>query len=378
MSGGVATLSIDLGAIVANWRLLSERAAPAECAAVVKADAYGLGLAEVARALAAAGCRTFFVATVDEAVALRGLLGVAPEARSPHDEPSIVVLHGVSTRAEAAAVSRLDLLPVLNSLAQVALWNEFAKAGGAPLPCVLHIDTGMNRLGLSAVEVQKAGLDRRLVEGCDVRLVMSHLACAEQSANKMNRRQLVTFLQRCAALPSAPQSLANSAGIFLGDGYRFELVRPGIALYGANPMPVSGTSGGANPMAEVVHLQGRILQVRRVDANETVGYGAAFSVTVPTRIATVAAGYADGYLRSLSGRGVAMVGATRVPVVGRVSMDLITLDVSAVPETHAQAGAPVSLIGGGVSLDEVAALAGTIPYEILTSLGARYRREYRG
>lgn len=357
-------MSIDLGAIVANWRLLCERAAPAECAAVVKADAYGLGVAEVARALAAAGCGTFFVATVDEAVALRALLGA---------EPSIVVLHGVSTRAEADELRRLDVLPVLNSLAQVALWNELAKTGGAPLPCVLHIDTGMNRLGLSSVEVQKVSLDRRLVAGCDVRLVMSHLACAEDSANKMNRRQLVTFLQRCAALPSAPQSLANSAGIFLGDGYRFELVRPGIALYGPNPVP-----SGVNPMGEVVHLQGRILQVRRVDANETVGYGAAFSVTVPTRIATVAAGYADGYLRSASGRGMAMVGGVRVPIVGRVSMDLITLDVGAVPEADAQAGAPVSLIGGGVSLHEVATHAGTIPYEILTSLGARYRREYRG
>ncbi len=369
-------MSIDLGAIVANWRLLSERAAPAECAAVVKADAYGLGVAEVARALAAAGCGTFFVATVDEAIALRGILG-APEARSPHEEPSIVVLHGVSARTEAEEVRRLDLLPVLNSLPQVALWNELAKTGGTPLPCVLHIDTGMNRLGLSAVEVQKIGLDRSKVAGCDVRLVMSHLACAEESANKMNRRQLVTFLQRCAALPSAPQSLANSAGIFLGDGYRFELVRPGIALYGANPTPLAVPSG-VNPMAEVVHLQGRILQSRRVDANETVGYGAAFSVTVPTRIATVAAGYADGYLRSASGRGVAMVGAVRVPVVGRVSMDLITLDVSAVPEADAQPGAPVSLIGGGISLDEVATHAGTIPYEILTSLGARYHREYRG
>jgi alanine racemase len=360
-------LSIDLGAVVANWRLLAERAAPAECAAVVKADAYGLGVAEVARALAAAGCGTFFVATVDEAVALRGLLG---------DDPSIVVLHGTTDVGEARELQRLNLLPVLNSLGQVAVWNGLSKIGGTPLPCVVHIDTGMNRLGLSAEEVQSIARDRSLVSGCDVRLVMSHLACAEESDNKMNRRQLVTFLQRCAALPTAPQSLANSAGIFLGDGYRFEMVRPGIALYGANPTPLAVPSG-VNPMAEVVHLQGRILQSRRVDVNETVGYGAAFSVTAPTRIATVAAGYADGYLRSLSGRGAAIVAGKRVPLVGRVSMDLITLDVSAVPEADAQPGAPVSLIGGGVSLDEVATHAGTIPYEILTSLGSRYRREYR-
>ena len=360
----VGTLTIDLSAIVANWRLLAERAAGSECAAVVKADAYGLGVAAVAPALMAAGCGTFFVATVAEGVQLRDLLGT---------DPSIVVLNGPGTeRDESETLQAQGLLPVLNSLEQVGTWSAFARRADAPLPCVLHLDTGMNRLGLAATDVQALGLDASRLAGVDVRLIMSHLACAEDAANKMNRRQLVSFLQRCAPLPPAPQSLANSAGIFLGPAYTFDIVRPGIALYGANPVP-----SGANPMAEVFHLQGRIIQVRRVDSPETVGYGAAFSVTVPTRIATVAAGYADGYLRSASGRGAAMIGGVRAPIIGRVSMDLITLDVTAVPESVAIPGAGVSLIGGGISVDDVASAAGTIPYEILTSLGPRYGRVYR-
>ena len=355
-------LSIDLGAIVANWRLLAEKAAPAECAAVVKADAYGLGVGAVAPALAAAGCGTFFVATVEEAVSLRQMLG---------GEPSIVALHGPATPEEADALRGGNAIPVLNSLPQVATWTRAAKLAETPLACALHVDTGMNRLGLTGGEVATLGTDRSLLAGADVRLLMSHLACAEDAANKMNRRQLVAFLQRIAPLPPAPQSLANSAGIFLGTGYHFELVRPGIALYGANPV-----LSGPNPMAEVVHLQGKIVQVRRVDSGDSVGYGAAFSVPSPARIATVAAGYADGYLRSLGGGAAAMVEGVRAPVVGRVSMDLITLDVTAVPEELAQPGARVSLIGGGIGLDEVAAAAGTISYEILTSLGSRYRRQY--
>ena len=357
------TLTIDLGAIVRNWRFLAEKAAPAECAAVVKANAYGLGVEEVAVSLLGAGCGTFFVATVHEGVGLRRILG---------SEPSIVVFHGVADREEAAALAAADAIPVLNTLEQIGAWTSFAREAGSPLPCVLHLDTGMNRLGLSATDVQTLGLEQARLRGADVCLLMSHLAVGEEAANKMNRRQLVSFLQRCAPLPPAPQSLANSAGIFLGAAYTFDIVRPGIALYGANPVP-----SGPNPMAEVVHLQGKILQVRRVDANETVGYGAAFSVTSPSRIATVAAGYADGYLRSGTGRASALVGGVRVPVVSRISMDLITLDVSAVPETIAVPGASVDLIGNGISVDEVATAAGTIPYEVLTSLGSRYQRVYR-
>ena len=312
-----ATLTIDLGALVANWRLLAEKCPSAECAAVVKADAYGLGVAAVAPALLAAGCTTFFVATVDEAIALRALLG---------PDPSIVHLHGPG-RGEAAALHQADIIPVLNSLEQIYEWTDFSRGFGAALPCALHLDTGMNRLGLCAADVGTLAREPERLTYADVRLVMSHLSTAEKAANKVNRRQLVTFLQRTAAVPQAARSLANSSGIFLGDAYHFDIARPGIALYGGNPVP-----GQVNPMTEVVHLQGKILQVRRVDAGDSVGYGGTFSVEKPTRIATVAAGYADGYLRSLSGNGQAVVGGVRVPVVGRVSMDLITLDVGAVPE----------------------------------------------
>lgn len=358
-----ASLTIDLGALVANWRTLAGKCPTAECAAVVKADAYGLGVVAVAPALLAAGCGTFFIATVDEGVALRALLG---------PEPSIVQLHGPG-RGEAEALHRANVLPVLNSLEQVAEWTALARSVGMALPGALHLDTGMNRLGLGAGDVAVLTREPERLAGADLRLVMSHLTTAEEAANKVNRRQLITFLQRTAAVPQSARSLANSAGIFLGDAYHFDMVRPGIALYGANPVP-----GQVNPMAEVVHLQGKILQTRRVDAGESVGYGGTHSVTKPTRIATVAAGYADGYLRSLSGCGTAMVGGVPVPVVGRVSMDLITLDVGAVAEHHTQAGAPVSLVGGGIALDDVATAAKTIPYEILTSLGARYRRTYVG
>lgn len=358
-----ATLTIDLGALAANWRLLAGKCPAAECAAVVKADAYGLGVAAVAPALLAAGCGTFFIATVDEGVALRALLG---------PEPSIVQLHGPG-RGEAETLHRANLLPVLNSLEQVSEWTALAHKVGTTLPAALHLDTGMNRLGLGAADVAVLTREPDRLAGADLRLVMSHLIAAEDAASTGNRRQLVTFLQRTAALPQAARSLANSSGVFLGDAYHFDMVRPGIALYGGNPVP-----GQVNPMAEVVHLQGKILQTRRVDAGESVGYGGTHSVAKPTRIATVAAGYADGYLRSLSGCGTAVVAGVTVPVVGRVSMDLITLDVGAVAEPLTPPGAPVSLIGGGVALDEVAAAAKTIPYEILTSLGGRYRRTYVG
>jgi alanine racemase len=331
---------------------------------VVKADAYGLGVRAVAPALRAAGCGTFFVATLDEGLSLRSLLG---------NEPSIVVLHGVADLGEAGEARARNLLPVLNSLPQIETWAARARSVGAPLPCALHLDTGMNRLGLSAGEVQALGLDHHLLDGCDVRLTMSHLACAEDAANQMNRSQLVTFLKRCAALSSAPQSLANSAGIFLGEAFTLDMVRPGIALYGGNPVPGASPS----PVAQVVRLEAPILQVRRVDRGDTVGYGATFSVPGPTRIATVAAGYADGYLRSASGRGRAVVSGHFAPIVGRVSMDLITVDVSAVPEHAAQPGATARLLGLDITVDEVAGAAGTIPYEILTSLGRRYRREYQ-
>lgn len=350
-----AVLEIDLGAIVANWRLLGQIAAPAECAAVVKANAYGLGVAPVATALAAAGCRLFFVATLDEGIALRRALGAAAE---------IAVFNGPlpGTAAEFAAHA---LVPVLNDPGQIAEWAEAA----GPHPAMLHVDTGMARLGLSAREFAA------LVEApprIRWRLVMSHLACADQPAAVLNAAQRARFAAAAARLPEIAASLAASSGIFLGPSYHLNLVRPGAALYGVNPQP-----GCPNPMRQVVRLSARILQVRQIDRGETVGYGAAHVMAAPGRVATAAVGYADGWLRSLSRRGGGTIAGTRVPLIGRVSMDLVTFDVSAIPEELARPGVMIELLGTGYGVDDAAADAGTIGYEILTALGARYHRVYR-
>ncbi len=351
----VAILEVDLAALVANYEILKQRAAPAECAAVVKADAYGLGADRVAPVLAAAGCETFFVAHLMEGIALRRVLG---------GEASIYVLNGILPGTEGDFAAH-DLRPVLNTLAQLDI---------CPGAAALHLDTGMNRLGLSPDDAAALAAAPGRFENIDLRLIVSHLACADEAGHEMNEQQRQLFDRLRVKLPAKPASLANSSGIFLGPGYHHDLVRPGIALYGGNPTP-----GTANPMAQVVRLTGRIIQVREIDTPQSVGYGATHRATGPRRIATVPVGYADGYLRSLSGQGMGRLAGISVPIVGRVSMDLITLDVTEVPEEAAQAGALVDLIGGGGdTIDEVAARAGTIGYEILTSLGRRYHRRYVG
>jgi alanine racemase len=354
-----AVLTVDVGAVVRNWRALGSRLAPgASCAAVVKADAYGLGAAAVAPALAAAGCRLFFVAHLDEGIALRSAL---PQAE-------IAVLAGLLP-GTVAEFLRHGLMPVLNDLGQLEAW----RVGGGGRPAILHVDTGMARLGLSPKETTTLAEEARRLAGVRLAAIMSHLACADEE-NALNRRQLDAFRGALAALPGAPASFANSAGIFLGPDYHFDIVRPGVALYGGNPQP-----GRPNPMAQAVRLQGRILQVREIDRGETVGYGATHTARGPARIATVGVGYADGWLRSLSNRGGAVIAGQKVPLVGRVSMDLITLDITGVDPALARPGAFVDLLGGGPAgggrtVDEVAAEAGTIAYEILTSLGRRYHR----
>ncbi len=359
-----AILEIDLGALGANYENLRQRSAPAECAAVVKADAYGLGAARVGPKLAAMGCRTFFVAHLAEGIALRRALGPGP---------SVYVLNGPLPETDSDFLAH-DLTPVLNSPQQLEQWRR--AAGDKSLAAALHIDTGMARLGLTANEAgELAAGPRRGTErlaGLDLQFIISHLACADQPGHALNRAQRQSFESHLAALPPARGSLANSSGIFLGPAYHFDLVRPGIALYGGNPTP-----DRANPMAEVVRLRGRIIQVREIDTPESVGYGATYRAAGPRRIATVPVGYADGYLRALSGQGVANIAGISVPIVGRVSMDLITLDVTAAPREAIHPGALVDLIGGaGPSLDDVAANAGTIGYEILTALGGRYHRRY--
>lgn len=358
---GPAELRIDLDAIAANWRLLQARAGKARCAAVVKADAYGLSAARVAPALWAAGCRSFFVAHGAEGLSLRQCL--------PNAE--IFVLHGLSD--QLAAFAAAGLVPVLNSLDEIAAWSARAGAAGRPLPAALHIDTGMTRLGLSEASVARLAAEPERLANLSLRLVMSHLACADDPAHPMNREQLDAFARLKRALPPLPASLSSSGGIFQGAPFHFEMVRPGIALYGGRPL-----ASAPNPMAEAVRLAAKVLQVHDVDTPRTVGYGATRQVSGGTRIATIGVGYADGYFRSLGNRGFACIDGIPVPVVGRVSMDLITLDVTALPATRVGAGTRVDLIGGGVDVDALADAAGTLAYEILTRLGPRYRRVYVG
>jgi alanine racemase len=371
-----AELSIDLDAIAANWCALDARlAGGARAGAVVKADAYGLGMAEVAPALLGAGCGDFFTATLDEGIALRALLAArtAGAARAAGEACRIYVFFG-PRRGEAAEYSRHRLIPILNDLGQIETWRAEPGGGGA-VAVALHIDTGMSRLGLPADEVARLAGEPERLAGLDIALAMSHLACAEEPEQAMNGAQLGEFEVALGtlgpAMAAAKSSLANSSGIFLGPQFHFDLARPGVALYGVNPTP-----GKANPMSEVVRLQGKILQLRNIESGRSIGYGATHKVTRPSRIATVPVGYADGYLRSASSRANVYINGVQAPVVGRVSMDMITLDVTDIPAQHAQPGASVDLIGGPHPVDALAAEAGTIGYEILTSLGQRYRRRY--
>ncbi len=353
-----ATLTINLAAILANYRLLQARLGNTECAAVVKADAYGLGVQYVAPLLAAAGCQTFCVATLEEAIELRALL----------PQGAIYLFHGVMPGEEALCAEH-SITPVLNTLEQVRLWNAYARRQGKRLPAMLHVDTGMCRLGLSAGERMQLAHNPVWCEGVELRYVASHLACADDPAHPLNRQQWECFHQLPAFLHSIPRSLSNSSGIFLGKNYHYELARPGIALYGGNPTPAL-----PNPMQQVVTVSARILQLRDIDSACTVGYGATAEVLPGARIAVVPVGYADGYFRSLGNKAYAMIAGVKVPVIGRVSMDMITVDVSNVPQVYP--GAEVELLGADVTADTVAAQAGTISYELLTRLGKRYERRY--
>lgn len=355
-----AWLEINLGAIQANYRSLKARLGSAVCGAVVKADAYGLGASKVAPALAAAGAQQFFVAHLDEAIALRWALPMA----------EIFVLNGLAAGEEAEFVAH-RVRPVLNSLGQVDAWASMARRGGRALPAAVQIDSGMSRLGMPETEVAVLADDPARLDGVSLRLVMSHLACAEQQDHAMNREQLARFIAGRRRLPAAPASLANSSGIFLGPDFHFDLARPGAALYGLAPV-----AGAENPMQPVIRLMGRIVQVREIPAGARVGYGAAWTAPRTSRIATVAVGYADGYLRSLSRNATARFGNKDVPLVGIVSMDTATFDVTDVPE--AVEGGMLDLIGSHHTVDRLAGEAGTIGYEMLTSLGNRYARTFVG
>jgi len=357
-----AHLLIDLDAIAANYRSLMERTGPAEVAAVVKADAYGLGMAEIAPVLAGAGCSTFFVATPDEGLALRAVLSNA----------EIHVFNG-PLPGVLEDMTHQRITPVLNSLYQINLWVEHVQTADTPPPVDLQLDTGMSRLGFPTEELATLTANPDFMAALDVDVVLSHLACADDPSDDMNARQLETFAAMTCDLRGKRRSLAASSGLYLGDEYHFDLVRPGIALYGGNPQPEM-----PNPMTQALKIKGKILQVRSVDTPQSVGYGAMHQVSGPAQIATVALGYADGYLRSFSDSGKAWIGEHEVQVAGRVSMDLTTIDVTGVPSHLVYPGALVDFIGPGQTVDQMASDAGTIDYEILTRLGSRFDRQYTG
>jgi len=359
-----AILSIDLDALKSNWRTCAAQVgANVETAAVVKAGGYGIGADRAAQALRNAGCKTFFVATIDEGIQLREALGAGP---------AIHIFNGLMDGAERDYAHH-KLVPVLNSLAEVDAWRAFCTGVGEPLACDLHIDTGMSRLGLPSDEVQKVIENPDHLTHLKLDCILSHLTVSEITDHPNNAEQLAAFQKVLNHMPPAKASFANSSAIFLDPEYHFDMTRPGVALYGVNPTP-----GQPNPMAQVVRLQAKILQVRTIDTPQTVGYGATHRAQGLERIATVSLGYADGYHRSLSNSGVAYIGEHKARVVGRVSMDLITLDVSTVPENLCRVGMLVDMIGPNNPVDDVAERAGTVGYEILTSLGSRFHRVYVG
>jgi alanine racemase len=362
-AGGV--LTIDLSALQENWRRLGQQALPVECAAVVKADGYGCGIEQVGAALLKAGCKTFFVADLSEARRLRATVRDA----------AIYVLDGVLP-GSGPAFAEVAARPVIGSLVELAEWNRFTAGSNWQGNAALHVDTGMNRLGMRVDEAM-ALAPRLQRENHGFTLLMSHLACADTPRHPLNEKQIRLFREIRVQFRGLSASLANSSGIFLGDGALCDMVRPGVALYGVNPTP-----GKPNPMLPVVGLQARIVRVRPVAKGETVGYGGAWTAKRAARIAILATGYADGYPRAASpddaSGGEAIVAGKRCPIAGRISMDLMAIDVTKVAEGDARRGDYATLIGGEISVDDVARVSGTIGYEVLTRLGRRYHRVYRG
>lgn len=356
------TLTVDLAALAANWRTLRGRFSGRECGAVVKADAYGLGAVPVAEALEQAGCNSFFVATLEEAIELRTAM---PDVR-------ILVFHGVQPGEEFAFANH-RLIPVLNSLEQIARWKPIA-AEYVHAVSALHIDTAMARMGLqpgafAALMAREPGV----LEATRTGLIMSHLACAPEGDHTHNAEQLAAFRHVTALAPGIPASLCNSGGIYLPADYHFDLARPGCSLYGIAPQ-----DSGDNPMRQVAYWDAPILMTRTLAAEQAVGYGATQTLPAGTRLATVASGYADGYLRHLSHHAVGYIGNHKVPLVGRVTMDMLTFDVTHVAEALTADGATIRLLGDaqGIRVDDVAQAAGTIGYEVLTRIGSRVKRVY--
>jgi alanine racemase len=360
-------LTIDTAALVANRRAMIAKVGDrVEVAAVVKADAYGVGVDVVVPAVAGAGARTFFVAHVGEGIAVRAILD-----RLGLTDTRIFVLNGLLAGTESAYVAH-RLSPVLGSTEEVEAWAGFAGPAGIRLDAALHVDTGMNRHGLEADEAKALANRPDLVAAAGIRLVMSHFARADEPGEPLNARQIERFAAARTLFPGIPGSLANSAGVFLGPHTHHDLVRPGVAIYGG-----AIVSGEPSPMRPVVRLDATLLQVRSVPAGETVGYGGRQTTRRPTRIGIVSVGYADGFHRTASSADAApgahgFLKGVAVPLFGRISMDLLALDVTEVPD--AARGDVVELIGPNVTLQDLAARMGTIDYEVLTALGRRYQR----
>ncbi len=360
-----AVLSIDLSALQANYKSLAKKAGTADCGAAVKGNAYGLGIAPVSKALWDAGCRHYFVARPSEGEELRALL---PEA-------TIYVLDGLFPgQAEFYAVH--NLRPALISLDETQEWAAFGRRYGRALPCAIHVDTGINRLGLSMEQFHALTLDKFLMQGLNISLFMSHLACADSPDHPLNEKQRSRFSAVRSTLPHVPASLSNSSGIYLGKKYHHDLVRPGIALYGGNPVAPK-----KNPMKAVAHLEGTILQIREVKKGDSVGYSATWKAPRDSRIAILGAGYKDGVPRHLSskqkdGPAHVWVGGKRCPIVGRVSMDMMGVDITDLKPSLLSKGSRAEIFGNRIGIDEAASWAGTISYELLTRLGSRYARVY--
>ncbi len=359
-AGGI--LSIDLAALQSNYRLLAKKAGAAECAAAIKADAYGIGMLRASRALWAAGCRAFFVARVREGRDLRAML---PDA-------AIYVLDGLLPGLAPTYIKH-RLRPALASMDEVHEWS----VSGRKNPCALHFDTGINRLGLRPEDAVVISGDKTLSKKLNVALVMSHLACSDEPAHKLNALQLQRFQAVRKRFPGILASFANSSGIFLGKPYQMDMVRPGVALYGGNPV-----LPGKNPLKAVATLAVKVLQVRDIKKGETVGYAASWKAPQDSRIAVLGAGYRDGIPRKLSssspkGPALVWIGGQRCPIVGRVSMDMLCVDITALKKPLKR-GSVAEIFGSHISVDEVAGWAGTISYELLTHLGNRYARTYTG
>ncbi len=367
-AGGAAKLTIDLTALRSNWSYLNDKVGNScTCAVVMKANAYGTGAKVVGKTLYHTGARVFFVALPEEGIELRKEL--------PHAE--IYILNGLF-RGREKIYYDFNLKPVLSSLEEITEWSVFAQSLTEDLPAALHFDTGMHRLGMSVEDALKTVGSPHFLKGIAVDLVMSHLACADTPGHELNIKQLDRFRRVCELFPNARKSLSNSAGMFLGADYHFDMVRPGIALYGGNPVP-----GGSNPMLPVAHILAEIISLREVPQGDPVGYGASRVAQRKSRIATISAGYADGLHRLVGSsddqpNGARVyIGGRFAPIFGRVSMDMIAVDVTDIPQEHLSRGAPVEIMGAHVNVDELANFAQTIPYELLCSLGARYTRHYK-